>query len=558
MASSARPAALASVSLAAEAIVKPDGLDFDYSVGVLQVTAESEHLIGIGVIAEVGGRILAVVPVKAWDRSKAKRVLAQPIFDRAVSAVIGGCTAEDREQPSDPPLSVTVWVGYLKREFWTCVTFGGVASPSIDFEDGETGDPCFPFAAGLVDMSVDKGLMPSPGFGANEASRLQSLEEKFSILEKGMQELLFLQRGEGGFVSPEEPPSAAVGASAKAKRKPALKRKEPMAPPGLDPVLDFPGLDPSTVAAGLQAGIPAEQMQSLGNALSQKPSRLADYPRASDNKGLLVSESEEVEENEEAVGENLHGDPEEPMAKAIYKLTEIMGMLAKKKSSNLEDALDQVGGGSGLGDVSSSMGRKHAAARQALLKAFREDPKLIWASVEKNMAEDFHLQSSAPNATALQFSARGWCEHRSRIQPFIRTIRWVWSIAGILDNLREGRTDQARARCCLLLAAAEQESLDHGSFLLSQEILMEPSVPLSSFQTHVLPDQSEMVTTRLIDPRWIEAFADRLKQLDNYVEMRKKLNLRGKSAPIPAPNPKAKGSGKGKEKGRSDQVGSES
>lgn len=128
----------------------------------------------------------------------------------------------------------------------------------------------------------------------------------------------------------------------------------------------------------------------------------------------------------------------DPMTKAIVKLTDIMGVLSKKKGSSLEDALDQVGGGSGLGDVSSSMGRKHAAARQALLRAFREEPKLIWSSIEKNMADDFHLQSSIPNSTAMQFSARGWCEHRSRIQPYIRTVRWVWAIAGVLGNLRAG------------------------------------------------------------------------------------------------------------------------
>lgn len=552
MIDSARPQALASVSLAAEAIVKPDGLAYEFSVGVLQVSADSEHLIGIAIIAEVGGRFVAAVPVKAWDRTKSKRVLPQPIFDRAVSAAIGDCTAEDREQPSDPALSVAVWVGYLKREFWSGVSFGSSDNPTIDFEDGESGDACFPFAAGLVDFSVDKGLMPAPGFGGVDSNRLQSLEEKFSILEKGVQELLSLQRGDGGFVSPAEIPASSTGVGATPKRKSALKKTQPEAPPGLSQMSSLPGLDPAAVAAGLQAGIPMEQMRDLSAVLGQKPGKLSDFPRSTDKKDALLTDSDEEEAAEEFGAAEAGVDPSDPMAKAILKLTDIMGVLAKKKSNNLEDALDQVGGGSGLGDVSSSMGRKHAAARQALLKAYRDDPKLIWSSIEKNMQEDFHLQSSVPNASMMQFSARGWCENRSRIQPYVRTIRWVWSIAGVLDDLRAGNSDRARARCCLLLAAAEQESLDHGSFLLSQEILMEPAAPLSSFQTHVLPDQTEMVTTRLIDPRWIEAFADRLKQLDNYVEMRKKLNLRGKQPPGPAPPPKLKGGGKGKEKGKND------
>ena len=371
---SARPAALASESLAAESIVKPDGVDFSFGVGILQVPAAADHLIGIAIIAEVSGRFLAAVPVKAWDRTKSKRVLPQPIFDRAVSAVISGCTAEDREQASDPPLSVAVWAGYLKREFWGSVTFGSTTSPTLDFEDGESGDPCFPFASGLIDMSVDKGLMPAPGFGGTDADRLQSLEEKFSLLERGMQELLSLQRGEGGFVSPEEMATPSLGASA--KRKPALKpRKETEPPPGLSQIHSLPGLDPTAVAAGLQAGIPLEQMRELSKALGQKPGKLGDYPRAADKKGGLVTDSEE----EDGAGEMDGGDGADqvtdPMTKAIVKLTDIMGVLSKKKGSSLEDALDQVGGGSGLGDVSSSMGRKHAAARQALLRAFREERK---------------------------------------------------------------------------------------------------------------------------------------------------------------------------------------
>ena len=86
---------------------------------------------------------------------------------------------------------------------------------------------------------------------------------------------------------------------------------------------------------------------------------------------------------------------------------------------------------------------------------------------------------------------------------------------------------------------------------------MEPAVPISSFQNHVLPDAVEMATTRLLDPRWIEAFADRLKQLDSYVEMRKKLNLRPRSQAAPAPQPKGgvKGKGKGQKGKAKDREG---
>lgn len=242
------------------------------------------------------------------------------------------------------------------------------------------------------------------------------------------------------------------------------------------------------------------------------------------------------------------GTPADPMTKAVLQLTQIVGKLSKRKEDTLEDTLDAMGGtsGSGSADVSASLGRKHAAARQALIKTFKDNPAQIWKSIENNMSQDFHLCSALPNSSAATFTARGWAEHRSKIQGYVRTVRWVWGIAGVLDSLRDGQTDAARARCCLLLAMAEQESLDHGSFLLAQEFSMEPAAPVSSFQQHVLPEPTEMATTKLLDPRWIEAFADRLKQVDSYMEMRKKLNLRSKPAPVQTPlKEKGKGGGGG-------------
>lgn len=74
---------------------------------------------------------------------------------------------------------------------------------------------------------------------------------------------------------------------------------------------------------------------------------------------------------------------------------------------------------------------------------------------------------------------------------------------------------------------------------------------------HKVPDPMELQYTRLIDPRWIEAFVGKLKEADDYLERRKKLS--GKSAAAPTSNPggvpKAapKGGPKGKGKKGSNQ-----
>ena len=119
-------------------------------------------------------------------------------------------------------------------------------------------------------------------------------------------------------------------------------------------------------------------------------------------------------------------------------------------------------------------------------------------------------------------------------------------------SARCGATDEARARCCLGLAQLEQESLDHGSAILSQEMSLEPPAPVSSFQVHTLPDPVEMPHTRLLDSRWVDAFAHKIKEVDNFVELRRKLGQRPKAAPS-NPNQgggKASGKTKGKAGGK--------
>lgn len=462
----------------------------------------------------------------------------------------------DRAQVN-PALVCPIWIGWLKKEHRGCVDFSGAYHPSIEFTDRDTEEPCLPYAEALVQLADEKFQVKAGSEDHVTPERLADLESKFASLQAGMDRLLKLhEKGDGGFQTPaEDHPAASKAASRlESRAKEKAKPSNLSAPPGLANIHSFPGLDPGTVAAALQAGVPRENLMQMSRVLKGSPGNLADFPRPQTGIDGVALTDDEDEAGEELGAQLTEPGNNSQMAAAVVKLTEIVAKMTKhgNSSSNpLEDALDQAGGsaGSGLGDVSSSMGRKHAAARRALMKAFQEDPAQIWRSIESNMAQDFGLQTTMPNASAM-FSARGWCEHRSKIQPYIRTCRWVWGIAGIMDDLRLNRPDHARARAALLIAAAEQESLDRGSFLLSQEFLMEPAVPLSSFQGHALPDAVEMATTRLLDPRWIEAFADRLKQLDSYVEMRKKLTLKPGGSAAQHPNQENPSKGKGKSKGK--------
>lgn len=105
-----------------------------------------------------------------------------------------------------------------------------------------------------------------------------------------------------------------------------------------------------------------------------------------------------------------------------------------------------------------------------------------------------------------------------------------------------------------MLAQHEQESLDHGNYMLAQEFSLESAPPISSFSQRTLPDPMEMASTKLLNQQWVEAFTDRLKQVDSYVEIRRKLGARGKaSSSNPAADAKpgkGKGDGKGKSKSK--------
>eukprot|EP00438_Fugacium_kawagutii_P025922 Skav202341 [mRNA] locus=scaffold2638:25078:31004:- [translate_table: standard] len=287
-------------------------------------------------------------------------------------------------------------------------------------------------------------------------------------------------------------------------------------------------LDPTVVASALQSGVSLDQLETIGHLVREKPQRLEDLPRRSKGQANPLSESEN-EENQDGQVPELPGNLD-PVTAALTQLTKIVTKLTdgKKKEPSLEDALDGVGSASSTGQDGgvTFSSRRNAAALKALKKALIQSPKQIWKSVEQHMEEDFHLRAAAPGLGQQQMTARGWLQYRSRVQNYPQSVRWSWAAAGALDALRSGAIDEARARLCLMLCQAEQQSIDRGSWLLCQEIALEPAPPYSTFAGHSLPDQTEQQFSRLLDPRWVDAFVAAVKENDDYVERRKKLGTR--------------------------------
>lgn len=557
-------------------------LDYRYNIGRFEPPIEEEGAASVSFSIIVVGfsgdnKVLVAFPQRAWHRRAQHRLLAPQTLTKALCLQVGFCDDPDNRLQATLGGYSKIWLGWLNPALIHLVDFeteGEVDHPFLVFDSEEA---CFPFAEALQAAAVEKFGLGCADVGGD---RLTALESQLGELKQGLQVLLAHvgpgSGGEGGSgfhsaaeeIAPaasvaaplppkrtvETPPGLGASPKAAASRKPAIRKN----------AQHYPGLDPGTVAEALRSGVPQEHLEMMSHLMQSKPGKLGDFPL---NKPRVTFQGDDALDDDAVLEELVADDDEDgavdstsgldPVGKALVQLTTIVKNLSsKQKKDSLEDLLDASSGQSvGSLDQPSISGKKHVKAMEALRKALRNEPHLIYKSVEGLMSEDFGLRSAVPNMAAPGMTARGWAEHRSRISGFPRTVRWVWGVCGILDSLRDSNPEQARARACLMLCQAEQESLDRGSHILSQEMSLEPPPPYASFNAHVIPDQLDVPFTRIMDPRWVEAMAAKVRDADGYLERRRKLGQKGylsKDQNEDQPSAKAKAKGKGKGKGRGD------
>ena len=113
--------------------------------------------------------------------------------------------------------------------------------------------------------------------------------------------------------------------------------------------------------------------------------------------------------------------------------------------------------------------------------------------------------------------------------------------------------DRARARAALLLACADQASIDGGSWVVSAAALS-PFPHTRSSRSTLPRSLPENQSTALFDPRWSEVFLGTLRERESYNEAKKKLqgNKQGNNKNDDPPgNPPGGRKGKGKGDGGS-------
>ena len=240
--------------------------------------------------------------------------------------------------------------------------------------------------------------------------------------------------------------------------------------------------------------------------------------------------------------------------------------LEKKESRGrgLNGILDQA---EGIGSArSTGSARSKASALRSLQGLLRSE---LYQTIEGFLLEDWAQTAAARGVDNPAVTARGWLEHRSRIQNYQTTVRFAWMLGGIWDCLRQGRVDEARARAALGVAAADQTAHDRGSWLLASKVLLEHAPPFAVFGHHALPEGWEAQHSRLLDPRWVELYMHKLKDFAEFQEKKFRLG-KGRSYPTEDDNKEkwkpetkktakpAKGDKKGKEKNTEREPGASS
>ena len=545
--------------------------------GVLQTAA-------IVLISKVQDRYLVAVPQELWSRRTADRLLPARALERPVLCEVA-VALTDKPGVVVEGECMKLWIGVLARSLegrLAELLEADTVDYSVEYVDVGDHEERMPFGQALAELAEDHFAFQSAGelLSAGSAGdllvekRMAVLEESLGTMQEALQQLVARQESQGIGEQPAllEPRESRGGPTPK---KVPRKKKAAVPEEG-----DLPGLDPSVIQSARIAGVPESQLRSLSHLMT-KNTKMQDQPamRAKQKKPKAVnvlSESEEEDAVGEAEGAEVEEEGEEgggsssttPVEKAVLQLTQIVDSMAKKPARDLEALLDGAEGGSGeLGATAGGMGKSKAAAYKRLRAALKENPSYVFQTIEDLMDADFLQSRTAPGALHQATSSRAWVEHRSKVLNYPSSVRAIWALAAIHDCLKMGAIQEARARAAVAIAAWDQCSLDNGSWLMSQEVLLEPPPPYAAFQMKKLPDPAEQPASRLLDERWLAVLQWKLRDQDNYLETKKRLTV-GRQRPDPRnavgeevkPTPKVKptkppkGGGKG-QKGASQEAG---
>lgn len=478
--------------------------ELDYRIGSLEFDQFGGSNCSVIAIAVLDNKLLVAVPQEVWHRTVSQRLLgprglSKPALCSVAARPVGSLEGEDE------PFSCKLWVGFLLGTLEDSITFPDELEVTYGFGPAD-GPPLVPVKGALLEVANDRYVFQTAESGSAvdlESSgldgRLKFLEDSIIQIQKSIAGLSSVPPGAEGSKPTAGGLSAGSGSSAP---RPTSKAKavNAAAKPGLARGA-LAGMDPTVVQAAMAAGVPEKHLVEMAQVLKQRPSTLDDAPRARKKSVWSpLDESEEEEEAEAADGAGAEAGSSSEVGKALTKLTQICSTLVdqKQKKGDLEHLLD----GSGLASSSESQNvpssRRNAAALRALQRALKENPRLVYQSIEANLLSDFHAQPTAPGEPFGTATVRGWLTSRSRLQNFTSHVRWSWQVAGVWDSLIRGSHEEARARCAVLIAAADQAAIDSGNWIMAN-VRGSPTLP-SILESHG-SNSARASTLELVGPK---------------------------------------------------------
>lgn len=525
--------------------------NWDYPIGILCIsTLAHQPCVQVIFIADIDGKVLIAVPGSVWNVRKAQRILPNNWVTKATSMEVVACGFLDREVPMED-LTLPIWVGFIKQDLIARVDFSRTEVEVEYVFEGECLGAIVPFADSLTTVAnehfsfvsaSDRALAETEAqiveggeeeeHGSTDvSSRISALESMMHALSENVQKLVSSRPAPKRQSALRKPGTAPTTPAPRVKIVPAATAKS--GPPTPSPE-EFPFLDASVVAAGLQAGVSRQVLQQMSRLASRNPkaTKTADI-----NPSLTV---DPLSEDEDPLGvfddiaeSGVEAQPVPPVVgveAAVLKLTDIVQTMnedRKKRGggSRLDSALDHVGAGSSADTSSIGTGRRNAAARRALRSMLTDQPSELYGLIERLMWEDINSQTLVPGVCAPAFSVRSWMEHRSRITAYRTLAFGAWGVAGALDCLIQGNAPAARARLAILMMQYDQSSIDQGSWYLAAELGLEHGPPFSALEQHKGPNTmlGEAPYSRILDPRWAEIAMSHLRDQEDFVNKRKNL-----------------------------------
>ena len=530
--------------------------------GFCALPIDSGARIQLVAVTVIDSKLLVAIPKAAWHKKVAQRVLPQNGLQKPAMVEVDAVYLTDRL--SEPVSSLRIWMGFLENSL--LLNLQEDAEPDTfdyGFVQGDV-DLLAPTAQALRDAAQEhfafasavefpEQLEEASGFLIGE--RVGRLEGLVEGLASSMATLV--SKLDGPVQIEQESVPLPV---ASPKRQSAMRAVGAKTPPYLHVSFaeKYPMLDPSVVAAAVQAGVEEDslrEMQKLLGAAAPAAKRLKEpQSRATSSRSqpTVAAHLSETESEKDMLGGGIPPAPAQTVEQAVTQLAEIVGVLTadklkKKKASRLEAALDGISA-SAVGDpLTLGSGKKAAAARRILRSSLQESPEEVYQLVERMMLEDLLHQTVTPGMPAVTLNCRAWMEHRSRIGPYKTGAYLGWTAAGALDCMIQGNTAGARARLALMMLMLDQCATDRGSWTLAAELSLEQPPPLTVLATHSPPASSseEPPFSRILDARWAEVALSHLKDAEDYASRRSRL---GKTFPAieDKPEPKVKAKAKAK------------